>query len=192
MSELQTGDWDFGQKFVRTVKRVPPALSGVLSSAIRSESLYVEDLRPPRTAACADFCGIRGQERDTIEYLCTRSYEERQAYSVEIDFHHTGFLVLVAESRDQRHRSGDKKKRFVEIWNKENVVVCRDVTDIHGAFYNDDYVSSLSFSPSENAILYIAEEKFSQSKDTPAHYLYKQSFGEGLPDKKRPAIFAFS
>ena len=54
-----------------------------------------------------------------------------------------------------------------------------------------DHLSSLSFSPAENTILYVAEEKFTQSKDTPAHYLYKQSFGEGLPDKKRPAIFLF-
>ncbi|KAK7043027.1 hypothetical protein VNI00_008765 [Paramarasmius palmivorus] len=123
----------------------------------------------------------------------------------------------VSESRKYRAilretGSGEKKKRFVEIWDKERVVVCKDVTDIHGSFYNDgerlisfgdselcsdlrwiliDQLSSLSFSPAENTILYVAEEKFTQSKDTPAHYLYKQSFGEGLPDKKRPAIFLF-
>ena len=33
--------------------------------------------------------------------------------------------------------SDDKKKRFVEVWSKEGIVASKEVTDVHGAFYND-------------------------------------------------------
>ncbi|KAL0069660.1 hypothetical protein AAF712_003318 [Marasmius tenuissimus] len=87
--------------------------------------------------------------------------------------------------------SDDKKKRFVEVWSKESIVASKEVTEVHGAFYNDDYLSTISFSDTENSVVYIAEEKNEQSKDTPDYYRYSQSFGEGFPGKKRPAIFVF-
>lgn len=34
-------------------------------------------------------------------------------------------------------RETDDKKRFVEIWNHDIIVACKDVTDEHGIFYAD-------------------------------------------------------
>ncbi|KAG7091876.1 hypothetical protein E1B28_008277 [Marasmius oreades] len=106
--------------------------------------------------------------------------------------------VLSRPSRCGRYQAtlneigaGDQKRRFVEVWSKESMLVSKEVTDVHGAFYNDDYISTLSFTVSNNAIIYIAEEKNTHPKDSPAYFQYSQSFGEGFPEKKRPIIFIF-
>ncbi|KAL0565918.1 hypothetical protein V5O48_016100 [Marasmius crinis-equi] len=87
--------------------------------------------------------------------------------------------------------SDDKKKRFVEVWSKEKILASKEVTDVHGVFYNDDHLSTLSFSVSDRAVVYVAEEKNETPKDSPEYFRYSQSFGEGFPGKKRPAIFVF-
>ncbi|KAF9255265.1 alpha/beta-hydrolase [Marasmius fiardii PR-910] len=69
--------------------------------------------------------------------------------------------------------SGDQKRRFVEVWSKERILTSKEVTEVHGAFYND-------------------EEKNTHPKDSPAYFRYSQSFGEGFPGKKRPTIFIFA
>ncbi|KAF9008471.1 alpha/beta-hydrolase [Hymenopellis radicata] len=61
-----------------------------------------------------------------------------------------------------------------------------DVTDDHGEFYADEYFGSLSFSPCEDAIVYVAEAN--QPKDV-SKFAYSPSFGEGLTSKKRPTPF---
>ncbi|KAL0568722.1 hypothetical protein V5O48_013264 [Marasmius crinis-equi] len=87
--------------------------------------------------------------------------------------------------------SDDKKKRFVEVWSREKILASKEVTDLHGVFYNDDHLSTLSFSISDHAVVYVAEEKNETPKDMPEYFRYSQSFGEGFPGKKRPAIFVF-
>jgi hypothetical protein len=52
-------------------------------------------------------------------------------------------IVASGYSHDQKYRlvlreTGDKdKKRFAEIWAGDILEICKDVTDIHGPFYND-------------------------------------------------------
>ncbi|KAL0564123.1 hypothetical protein V5O48_017929 [Marasmius crinis-equi] len=106
--------------------------------------------------------------------------------------------VLLKPSRSGLYRanlkevgSDDKKRRFVEVWSKERLVVSKEVTKFHGAFYSDDYISTLSFSVAENAVVYVAEENDETSKDIPERFRYQQSYGEEFPAKKRPAPFVF-
>ncbi|KAF9035752.1 alpha/beta-hydrolase [Hymenopellis radicata] len=79
------------------------------------------------------------------------------------------------------------KKRFVEIWRRDGaLILIKDVTDDHGEFYADEYFGGLSFSPSEDAIIYVAEAN--APKDV-SKFAYSPSFGEGLTSKKRPTPF---
>lgn len=55
-------------------------------------------------------------------------------------------LSLVSPSRSFRAILRDASKtggsgRFVEIWNNDRLVVCKDVTRAHGQFYSDGAVS---------------------------------------------------
>ncbi len=53
-----------------------------------------------------------------------------------------------------------------------------------------EFISSITFSPSETSLLYIAEKNPpSSSDDSFAKFRYTPSFGEGLPSFKRPGIF---
>ena len=53
-----------------------------------------------------------------------------------------------------------------------------------------EFISSISFSPSETSLLYIAERNPpSPSDDVFAKFRYTPSFGEGLPNSKRPGTF---
>ncbi|KAF9074357.1 Alpha/Beta hydrolase protein [Rhodocollybia butyracea] len=91
-----------------------------------------------------------------------------------------------------RETGEDKdKKRFVEVWNSDRLLACKDVTDIHGMFYADDYFSSLCFSHSEKSILYVAEKKKITEKNSAEKFRYRQSFGEGLVGKIFPVSFLF-
>ncbi|KAF9035745.1 acylaminoacyl-peptidase [Hymenopellis radicata] len=79
------------------------------------------------------------------------------------------------------------KKRFVEIWGRDGaLILTKDVTDDHGEFYADEYFGSLSFPPSEDAIVYVAEAN--GPKDV-SKFAYSPSFGEGLTSKKHPTPF---
>lgn len=61
----------------------------------------------------------------------------------------------------------------------------------HIATHRDvEFISSISFSPSESSLLYIAEQNPpSSSDDLFAKFRYTPSFGEGLPNSKRPGTF---
>ena len=52
-----------------------------------------------------------------------------------------------------------------------------------------EYLASLSFAPSESAIIYTAEGKTPETKDPFEKFRFKPDFGEGLVDKKRPVTF---
>ncbi|KAF8154267.1 Alpha/Beta hydrolase protein [Crassisporium funariophilum] len=82
-----------------------------------------------------------------------------------------------------------KSCRLVEIWNGNTLEVVLDVTESHGEFYTDEYLASLSFAPSESAILYTAEAKVSESKDPFQRFRFNPDFGEGLVGKRNPKSF---
>ncbi|KAF9449698.1 alpha/beta-hydrolase [Macrolepiota fuliginosa MF-IS2] len=88
-------------------------------------------------------------------------------------------------------KQGTSTKRFVEIWSGDRAYVSFEVTDYHQAFYLDEYLSTLIFSPSETALLYTAEANAPHvTPDDPyAKYRYRPSFGEGFGGKKRPHFF---
>ncbi|KAI0077008.1 alpha beta-hydrolase [Panus rudis PR-1116 ss-1] len=100
-------------------------------------------------------------------------------------------LAILKEVTDDS--SPDGKKRLVEIWEKGKVVAAADVTQTHGSFYGDENLSSLSFSPSEEALVYIAEKKIDDKgkESSLSKYEFVPELGEGYPGKKRPGIFLF-
>ena len=56
-----------------------------------------------------------------------------------------------------------------------------------------EYLSSISFSPSESKLVYVAEANATDSTDTDplAKYRFVPEFGEGYAGKKKPTIFLF-
>jgi acylaminoacyl-peptidase len=52
-----------------------------------------------------------------------------------------------------------------------------------------EYLASLSFAPSESAILYTAEGKTPETEDPFEKFRFNPDFGEGLVGKKRPVTF---
>ncbi|KAG6810645.1 hypothetical protein H0H92_010908, partial [Tricholoma furcatifolium] len=84
-------------------------------------------------------------------------------------------------------------KRFVEIWSAGTLEASIEVTEKHGAFYTDEFVASLTFSPSESSLLYIAEANppTATDEDPYAKFRYTPQFGEGIAGKKRPTMFLF-
>jgi len=54
-----------------------------------------------------------------------------------------------------------------------------------------DFLGSLSFAPSESAILYTAEAKAPETEDLFQRFRFNPDFGEGLSGKRRPANFLF-
>ena len=55
--------------------------------------------------------------------------------------------------------------------------------------YYSDFLASLSFAPSESAILYTAEGKAPKTEDPFEKFRFNPDFGEGLVGKKRPVTF---
>ncbi|KAF8064410.1 Alpha/Beta hydrolase protein [Lyophyllum atratum] len=98
--------------------------------------------------------------------------------------------AVLREIKDQ-----GKTTRFVEVWDQKlnKVEASIEVTESHGAFYADDFVGSLSFSPSETSLLYIAESNPPKpsEEDPYQKFRYTPSFGEGFGGKSRPTTFVF-
>ena len=84
------------------------------------------------------------------------------------------------------------KKRIVEIWRAGQLDVSHDVTDAHDAFYNDGkpvtmrysllstishsaQYGTLQFSPSETAVVYVAEAKTPNQTD-PVYSKFELAF----------------
>ncbi|KAG6844248.1 hypothetical protein H0H87_008462 [Tephrocybe sp. NHM501043] len=86
-----------------------------------------------------------------------------------------------------------KPKRFVEIWNRNALEASIEVTEKHGAFYTDDHLASLTFSPSETSLLYVAESNppIATEDDPYQKFRYVPQFGEGIAGKRRPTTFLF-
>ncbi|CAA7262322.1 unnamed protein product [Cyclocybe aegerita] len=81
--------------------------------------------------------------------------------------------------------------RYVELWVDGYLQVSLDVTDQHGDFYADEFLGSLSFAPSESALVYVAERKVpdEENKDPFRKFKFDPDFGEGLTGKRRSRIF---
>lgn len=119
-------------------------------------------------------------------------------------------VAILRQTTDQ-----DKKKRFVEIWAGDRLEASQEVSGTHGAFLTEgkfffyqinvrqayrkplDTLSSLSFSPSENALLYSAEAHDpatnGSDKDIDPYdrLRYTPQLGEGFAGKKRPTLYLF-
>ncbi|KAF7321158.1 Peptidase-S9 domain-containing protein [Mycena chlorophos] len=80
------------------------------------------------------------------------------------------------------------KERRLEIWVGSTLEVAKDLTEIHGSIYTDDFLSGFVFSPSSYAFMYVAEAKEAES---PAKYRFTPTLGETFEGKKRPTIFLF-
>ncbi|KAI0791089.1 alpha beta-hydrolase [Abortiporus biennis] len=87
----------------------------------------------------------------------------------------------------------DGKKRYVEIWSNDSLLAQAEVSKIHGAFYTDEILSLVSFSPSEDALVYCAENNADDkdSSDSFAKYRFTPVLGEGYRNRKRSRIYHF-
>ena len=115
-----------------------------------------------------------------------------------------------------RQTADEKPKRYVEIWAGDLLEVSKEVTSTHGAFcvegellhfdyrrdrigshdYDLEALHSLSFSPSENTLLYSAEandpatnEAAGKDVDQYERFQYTPTLGEGFSGKKRPTLY---
>ncbi|KAA1474992.1 alpha/beta-hydrolase [Dentipellis sp. KUC8613] len=98
------------------------------------------------------------------------------------------FAVILRETGD-----GLNQKRFVETWENGKLLVSEDVSKLHGAFYTDDYLRSLDFSPSETSVVYTAEANVPETSDDDpyARFRFTPDFGESLTGRKRPILVVF-
>ncbi|GJE89048.1 hypothetical protein PsYK624_051380 [Phanerochaete sordida] len=84
------------------------------------------------------------------------------------------------------------KKRFVEVWAGDRLHAVEDVSEKHGAFYTDEFLSSVSFSPSEDKLVYVAEGKEPDNSSDPlSKFRFVPELGEAYGGKKRPTIFLY-
>lgn len=83
------------------------------------------------------------------------------------------------------------KKRFVEIWEGERLEASVEVTKSHGAFYTDDQLSTLAFSPSETSLVYTAEANAPETnaEDPFSKFRFLPDYGERYVGRKRPTLF---
>lgn len=116
----------------------------------------------------------------------------------------------LAVLREISESSSPDKKRYVEVWTADKLRAVENVTDKHGQFYTDgtsinysiestligieEFLSSISFSPSETKLVYVAEakpEEDSSENDPLAKYRFVPELGEAFAGRKKPGIFLF-
>lgn len=84
------------------------------------------------------------------------------------------------------------KKRYVEVWTGDRLHAVENVTDKHAAFYTDEFMSSISFSPSETKLVYVAEGKEPEDDSDPLSiFRFVPDLGETYGGKKRPTVFLY-
>ncbi|KAF7374165.1 Peptidase-S9 domain-containing protein [Mycena sanguinolenta] len=86
-------------------------------------------------------------------------------------------------------RETTEKKRYIEIWAGDVLAMSKDVTEAHGPFYTDEFLSALSFSPIDMAFMYVAEGN--EPTQPSEKFKFVPHLGEGLAGRKRPTIFIF-
>ncbi|THV03554.1 alpha/beta-hydrolase [Dendrothele bispora CBS 962.96] len=143
------------------------------------------------------FCAsVKDHSRD-IKRILTKSILVTSPESLQTSFQEVHEIIASGFSYNGQYRAilreTADKKRYVEIWEGDRLEACKDVSDIHGTFYSDEFLSSISFSYKDKTVLYIAEKKATQnkSKESTEGFAYTQSFGEGLTGKKQPVTFLF-
>ncbi|XP_026725351.1 acylamino-acid-releasing enzyme-like isoform X1 [Trichoplusia ni] len=117
------------------------------------------------------------------------------------------FKAIIREEKTGK----DTKKQFLEVWNKNTLAHCVDLTalDMHGDVYADSEFGSLDWNQDETAVVYVAEKKPSKSEpyikrkpeDKPKadgsgetavkkgeEFLYRQDWGEQLVGKHLSVI----
>ncbi|KAI9189467.1 hypothetical protein H9P43_000900 [Blastocladiella emersonii ATCC 22665] len=83
---------------------------------------------------------------------------------------------------------GDAKKRVVEVWDQDGVLVTStNVTDVHGDFYTDDQIGGLAWSAEGDRLVYVAESKPPKS-DSPNDFVHNPDFGELYWGKRPPVL----
>ncbi|KAG1727233.1 hypothetical protein EDB19DRAFT_2042887 [Suillus lakei] len=100
------------------------------------------------------------------------------------------FATSPSKSRQAILREANAK-RFIEIWAGTQLEASLEVTNYHQAFLTDDFLSSLSFSPSETSLVYTAEASLNTDDDPYNKFRYTPHFGEPSRARKRPTLFLF-
>ncbi|KAG1869408.1 hypothetical protein DFJ58DRAFT_765969 [Suillus subalutaceus] len=133
---------------------------------------------------------IRDHDRNIKRYLtktsdnqCTTSHDSSEVKA---------FKTSPSKSRQAILREVANSKRFVEIWAGTQLEASLDVSNYHQAFLTDDFLYSLSFSPSETSLLYTAEASLNTDDNPYFKFRYTPHFGDTSRAKKRPTIFIFS
>ncbi|KDN38567.1 alpha/beta-hydrolase [Tilletiaria anomala UBC 951] len=104
----------------------------------------------------------------------------------------TNIKILLREVNDDRKQDG--KKRTVELWKGGNLLCSDNVTDVHGAFINDDMFGSLDINGLSRIALYSAEARnpHQDEDDKGCKYEYVPSLGEKSSSNVRPSVFVFT
>lgn len=161
-----------------------------------SSAFYTELAQVPLPVS-ANFIGgdvarvtysVRDHDRNIKRYLtktfdnqCTTSHDSSEIKASTTSPSKTRQAIL---------REVANNKRFVEIWAGSQLEASLDVSNYHQAFLTDDFLYSLSFSPSETSLIYTAE--FEPADDDPYNkFRYTPHFGDTSRAKKRPTIFLF-
>ncbi|KAG1898892.1 Alpha/Beta hydrolase protein [Suillus fuscotomentosus] len=171
-----------------------------MSLQYTGSSTFYTELAEISLPVSADFIGdsrvarvtysVRDHDRNIKRYLtktfdnqCTTSHDSSEIKA---------FATSPSKSRQAILREVANSKRFVEIWAGTQLEASLDVSNYHQAFLTDDFLYSLSFSPSETSLLYTAEASINTDDDPYNKFRYTPHFGDTCRAKKRPTIFLFS
>jgi acylaminoacyl-peptidase len=86
---------------------------------------------------------------------------------------------------------GDSKRRVVEVWSLQAGAALQssvEVTNVHGEFYADEHVGSLSFSANGSMLVYVAEKRVARRPTSTADFLHDADFGETYWGKPSPVL----
>ncbi|KAK9710609.1 hypothetical protein K7432_008332 [Basidiobolus ranarum] len=82
--------------------------------------------------------------------------------------------------------SKGEKKRYVEIWKNNYLILNVEVTKEHGDFYTDETFGALSWSADENKVVYVAEKNIPD--DSKVKFDLKFDWGERFNKKNPPTL----
>jgi len=108
----------------------------MVRAAAESDSLCVTDLLLVIQLNAA----VKDHTRN-IKRTVTKSIVLSGSESFSTPFQEIHEVVKSGYSNDGKYkavlRETQDKKRFVEIWDGDKLEACKEVTDVHGAFYSD-------------------------------------------------------
>ncbi|KAG9308672.1 Alpha/Beta hydrolase protein [Chiua virens] len=138
---------------------------------------------------------VRNHEHDTKQIVAKTFTLSEHILSATIAMHASD-VKGSAVSRSGNHQAILRESlatRRVEIWSDLRLIASIDVSKTHGPFLTDAVFQSISFSPSETAIIYAAEANPETADDLrydpyPKHR-YNPHFGESYSGTRRPTLF---